>query len=189
MLSHVYTSSLKKKNHFLVVETKQSTAVRICKHMCTHMRVSTWSGTSWPWNRAGNNYSFKWTCQALSTDRPVPLPCTHTHFRQKTHTHTSCCSVGEIHQQPSRQIDSILLLCSELVLTVRLSCCSVHTYTHSHKLLFPEIILLSVPNPSNCCPNLTDTQLFANTRHIAPHSRKISEVNFIIRNRNTHPYA
>lgn len=86
----------------------------------------------------------------LSTDRPFPLPHTHTHahtrIRQKhtwhrwkrahmfvyTHTHTSCCSVGEIHQRPSRQTGSIRKRCSKLVLTLCLPCISSATHKHTH---------------------------------------------------------
>lgn len=44
------------------------------------------SGTSWPCNRAGNNYSFKWTRQA-ATDRPFPRH-TQTHQSPTRHRHT-----------------------------------------------------------------------------------------------------
>lgn len=110
--------------------------------------------TSWPCNRAGNNYSFKWTCQVCRQTGPAPPPHTHrsltysmrqeahlatmqtpTHTCTNTisaHTHTSCCSVGEIHQRPSRQTGCIRYRCSKLVHTIHLPCISSHTHTCTH---------------------------------------------------------
>lgn len=80
-------------------------------HKCT-------SGTSWPCNRAGNNYSFKWTCQDCRQTGPSPTAHTHTHTNAIVHTSKKKKKLGtdastyiHIHKQNIHTYTHIVMQC------------------------------------------------------------------------------